>query len=292
MSSQSVISDLVTYLNKRDFLNSSLQDDSRHPIFINGDRVNASYANIEMDTLFQPVFNITKNTVAGHEAFLSVQTPSGVKSIGKMLSPQALFFLPSETSGISYLDRLARTLHALNFLVQENTGLLHLNVHPNHLLAVDKNHGQFFEGVLRQCGIAPEQIVLEVIEYAVTERRKLSAAIQAWKEKGYRIAIDNFGRAHSNVERLTKLNPHVVKIDRSYFVSLLSYPGLIATLKNTIQRGRDVNIEWVAAGIETQEQLDLAVQLGVDYVQGYYLGTPSPVCHPHGIALQKKCAQV
>lgn len=284
MATHSAISDLVTYLNRRDFLNSSLQDDNRHPIFLHADRVNASYANIKLDSLFQPIFNLRTQHVEGHEAFLSVQTPSGVKSIGKMLSPQALFFLPSEASGISYLDRLARTLHSLNFLVQETSGFLHLNVHPHHLLAVEQNHGQFFEGVLRQCGISPEQVVLEVIEYAVNEKRKLSRAIQAFQEKGYRIAIDNFGRSHSNIEKLIKLNPNIIKIDRSYFVSLLSYPNLITSLQAAVTSAQANNIKLIITGVETQEQLELAQQLGIESGQGYFLGEPNPRCFQSELA--------
>ncbi len=171
-----VFSEVVEYLNQREFLR---MQKTQGPLFVHYDRIKAHYASFELDSTFQPVFDWKHRRIKGHEALLASYSGADISMLGSVLAPERLFSLASNED-ITFIDRLARTLHTLNYLLQGAHGFLHLNVHPHHLLAVSADHGRVFEGILKQCGLETDKIVLEVPEYAVTEKKRLTQAISAW----------------------------------------------------------------------------------------------------------------
>ena len=259
------VGDLLAYLNQREFADGG--GDS--PLYADRERIHARYAGRRLDTLFQPIVDLDEGDAIGHEGLLRVHTPGGT------LAPEILFQQRADIAGITYLDRLARTLHALNFLVLELRGALHLNVHPHHLLAVSADHGHVFEGILRQCGLAPEQIVLEVAEHAVREKQRLRHAIAAWQAKGYRIAIDNFGRGHSQIARVLNLAPDIIKLDRRLLPAAEHHPRSRQPLAELSIRAGVRDIRVIATGIETAAQLALVRELRFGLGQGFLLGVPA-----------------
>lgn len=262
------VGDLLAYLNQREFTDGG-GDRGDRPLYADGERIHARYAGWRLDTLFQPIVDLNEGDAIGHEALLRVHTPNGT------LAPEVLFQQRADVAGITYLDRLARTLHALNFLVRELRGALHLNVHPHHLLAVSTDHGRVFEGILRQCGLAPEQIVLEVAEHAIREKQRLRHAIAAWQGKGYRIAIDNFGCGHTQLARVLNLAPDIIKLDRRLLSAAELQPRSRQTLAELSIRAGVRDIRVIATGIETAAQLALVKELRFGLGQGFLLGMPA-----------------
>ena len=267
------IDDILAYLNRHEFHGEA--DGGDHPLHTGGDRVQARYADFHLGSLFQPIVDLDQEQPAAYEALLSVNTAAGPAALGSALSPEAIFHRTADVAGITYIDRLARTLHALNFLVQHLRGALHLNVHPHHLLAVDADHGRVFEGILRQCGLAPEQIVLEVAEHAIRDKQRLRHAIAGWQERGYRIAIDNFGRGHTQLARVLNLAPDIVKLDRRLLLAAELHPRQRQTLAELSIRAGVRDIQVIATGIETRAQLAMVRELRIGLGQGFLLGVPA-----------------
>ncbi len=268
------IAEIITYLNRHDFASADAPDPGL-PLFADATRVKALYANLHLGTRFQPLLDLQTDTFTAHEAFVLVQTACPQKgSEHCALTPEDIFFLPGNVPQITHLDRLTRTLHTLNFLIHNPEGTLHLNVHPHHLLAVDSDHGEVFEGILSQCGLAPQSIVLEVSEHAIREKSRLASAVAAWQSRGYRIAVDNFGLAHLQIERVLRLRPDLIKIDRGYFRKCASRPQHLRGLHKTLARLRGHGVASAVVGVESQADLTLARAAGADYAQGYLFGEP------------------
>ena len=103
----------------------------------------------------------------------------------------------SDSHNVIGVDRLCRVIHSVNFLTQQpQQQALYLNVNGRHLLGIASGrHGATFEALLAYCGLAPQQVVLEIIESSVDDLALLQQAITAYKAKGFRIAIDDFGPA-------------------------------------------------------------------------------------------------
>jgi EAL domain-containing protein (putative c-di-GMP-specific phosphodiesterase class I) len=196
-----------------------------------------------------------------------------------------------DAQDIVYFDRLVRTLHALNFLTQDAAGDLHLNVDAQHLLAVSANHGQVFEQILRQCGLLPERIVLEIPEHAIRDKDRLREAVAAWQSRRYRIAIDGFGRDHAQLTQVLALRPDVLKIDGSFWLRQLRTVAARQKLLDTLDRISDRGIAVILDGCDDAATHEVIALSGIPLsvaVQGNRSGAPQPWCHAQTISANRE----
>jgi EAL domain-containing protein (putative c-di-GMP-specific phosphodiesterase class I) len=280
MSSAEAVGDIITYLNRREFGTASTSSDAQdRPLYNAGQRIHADYAGLRLDSLFQPIVHAGQDTssIGGYEALLAAQTSAGPTPLGPALSPQSIFALPHNREEIIALDRLARTLHALNFLVQGCNTDLHLNVDPHHLVAVTADHGQVFEQILRQCGLDPTAIILEVPEHCIRDKIRLRSAIASWQSRGYRIAIDNFNQPRQ-LQRVLGLEPDFIKLGHGLLQGAAQNARQRETLDQLVSRTRAAGVDIIATGIETAGQYELARKLGIARLQGFFLGRPAQDC--------------
>ena len=277
------LTDLVRYLNARNRARYQLPADAQDGLRIATGtaqgRILGRFADLSLDSAFQPIIELRHGRVVGHEALLRARSDQGCD-----LSPEVVFVLPTDAQEIVYLDRLARTVHALNFLQQpaQTGGLLYLNVHPRHLLAVGSDHGLVFEEILRRCGLSPDQVVMEILESEVEDLAPLKDAIANFRSRGYRIAIDDFGRGHANLDRVWELAPDIVKLDRRLIATGSTDRRIRAVLPKLVDVLKAQGAQVLFEGIENPDHLDLAHESGADLVQGYLLGRPAASCRPIG----------
>jgi EAL domain-containing protein (putative c-di-GMP-specific phosphodiesterase class I) len=239
-----------------------------------GSRIVGLFAKLNIDSVFQPIADSRSGRLIGHEALLRARSIDG-----REVAPEALFVLPSDAEEVVFLDRLCRTVHALNFLLQAQAtgGDLFLNVHTRHLQHVVTDHGLVFEEILKRCGLGPEQVVFEVRERGDDDTH-LSDAIANYRRRGYRIAIDHFGQTHSDVKRLQALAPDIVKLDATLIAAAADSPHERGKLHEIIDTARQLGAVTIAEGIETATHLEIALQAGVDRVQGFLIARPLPAC--------------
>ena len=231
------------------------------------------FADMRLHSAFQPLFAADGLKVAAHEALLRASDGNG-----HSISPLDAFAVPKTSDEIVYFDRLVRVLHALNFVHQsDGKADLFVNISGRHLLSVSGGHGQTFEALLRYCGLRTSQIVLEILESHVDNLRHLQNAITAYRQRGYRVAIDDFGCENSNFDRLWQLTPDIVKLDRSLIVEATQNARARRILPKIVEIIHDLDAQVVCEGIETLQQHQLALDAGVDLVQGYFYAKPSPI---------------
>jgi EAL domain-containing protein (putative c-di-GMP-specific phosphodiesterase class I) len=89
--------------------------------------------------------------------------------------------------------------------------------------------------------------------------------------------VDDFGVGYSSLASLRSEYVRQVKIDRSFILGLSSSPGNVVLVDAIVQLGRSLNIQVVAEGVETQDELDALRALGCKLVQGYHLARPAPL---------------
>lgn len=229
------------------------------------------FRGLRLSSVFQPLLDAAALTPLAHEALLRVNDVAG-----NPLSPASAFSLPKSSDEAVYFDRLCRIVHALNFIRQAAPGDLFLNVSGGHLLGVNSGHGEIFERLLRMCGLKPQQIILEVLEARVDDIARLNEAVAAYRERGYRVAIDDFGAEHSNFDRLWRLTPDIVKLDRSLILQGINNQRARRILPKIVDIIHELGALVVCEGIETPEQHKLAIDAGADLVQGYLYARPSP----------------
>ena len=269
------LTELVHYFNKRQRL--ARPGCGEEGFEIVGGRVRMHFAGCALGTLFQPVMEPDGLRVIGHEAHLQVL---GCDS-GKVPA-QAIFLETRDDAELVHLDRTVRTLHALNFLLERDQqgGFLSLNVHPQLICAVPDHHGHVFEGVLARCGLTPDRIVLELADDGFGDVSRLAVAIAEYQERGYRVAIDNFGRHSADLDRLEALAPDIVKLDRC----LIGHFGHLSLAKRVMSElaveARRLGLHLGIQCIENPLQLQVAREAGADWLQGNLVGRPAEACLP------------
>jgi len=236
-------------------------------------RAAGRYDGFRLDSVFQPLFHTQSLRPVAHEALLRASDAAG-----RPVPPGLALALPRSADDIVYFDRLCRTVHALNFVFQADTEhLLFLNVGGGHLLSVTgDSHGSVFETLLHHCGLSPKRVVLEIIESRIDDLDRLVEAVAAYQKGGYRVAIDDFGCQHSNFDRLWKLTPDIVKLDRGLILQSEINPRARTILPKLVEIIHDLGARVVCEGIETPGQHALAADVGADLVQGFHYARPRP----------------
>ena len=98
-----------------------------------------------------------------------------------------------------------------------------------------------------------------------------------------------WGAGHASLEYLRSFAFDFIKIDRSYIANLLKSPVDRAIVTAVCDVARALNVEVIAEGVETREQLEQLRRIGCDSVQGYLLGRPVPLA-PRSLMLKKQAA--
>jgi EAL domain-containing protein (putative c-di-GMP-specific phosphodiesterase class I) len=221
-------------------------------------RVFLPYANLRLESHFLPIAETRSGKTHGHAASLQVFGLSNRQPI----APEAVFVLPTDDAEFVYLDRLVRTLHALNYLTRPNRGNLLLQVHARHVMSVPADHGLALEEILRPCGLLPEQITLEIDIAGVEDLAHLIRAVASYRSRGYGIAISHFGRRQIDFGILRELQPDIVKLD-SLLVSSTR------PLKPVIEALHELPAQVLIEGIDTAAMRKGASARNIDLLQAH-----------------------
>ena len=134
----------------------------------------------------------------------------------------------------------------------------------------------FIKDVLASTGLAPDRLDLEVTEGLLLEDvEDVVNTMQAMREMGAHMVLDDFGTAHSNLSYLRGFPFDAVKIDRSFLRALNSDRQARALVEAMLAMARALGLDVVGEGVETPEQLTLLSAMQCRWVQGYLLGRPA-----------------
>ncbi len=229
----------------------------------------SSFMGMDLRTAFQPIFSLSHKRIVGYEALVRPFDREG-----QAQSPGHLFQLPQSEQENILLDRVCRHLHMKNFkCLPDDINWLFINISPK-TITKGLRYDSFFGKLLEHFNFPPHRVVIEVVEQPTSDSDSLAQAVDYYKQLGCLTAIDDFGAGHSNFERVWALKPDIVKLDRSMIVRA-STDGRIRQMLNGIvsllhQAGCLVLME----GVETEDQAMIAVDCGVDFVQGFYFAMP------------------
>lgn len=119
------------------------------------------------------------------------------------------------------------------------------------------------------------KVVIEVIEIESESPAQMQLKIDTAREMGMMLAIDDFGSGYSNEMRILSIQPDVIKIDMGMVQGVHKDADKAALIENLLNFCQSRNSRVIAEGIEDAEDLKMIIELGVDYVQGYYTGKPN-----------------
>ena len=129
--------------------------------------------------------------------------------------------------------------------------------------------------ILRGHEVSPTSLELEITETTLMEnpQRTIKILDQLYG-LGLHLAIDDFGTGYSSLSALQQFPISTLKIDKSFVRDAVTDPDDATLVDTIIQMGRNLNMDVVAEGVETEEQLNFLQTLGCNYVQGLLFGDP------------------
>lgn len=230
-------------------------------------------ADIEFSSAFQPIFSPTHQRLVGYEALMRGRYDE------QPVSPPEVFKLAEKADALASLDRQLQSLHMRQFARHAPSTWLFLNITPTTCI----QPAQALAHLDRACqsqGLHPEQVVLEVVETATDDQARLLDFIHLARERGFQIAIDDFGVGDSNFERVWQLEPLIIKIDRSLLVNAEAHPRARQLLNGLVSMIRESGSLVLIEGIETPAQARIALATEADLLQGFLFGRPDVLGKP------------
>lgn len=222
----------------------------------------ARYFRSRLTSAFQPIVRAADGTTAGHHGLLRVQGEAGDPA-----SPWSVFAQASNDGQLVGLDRLARTVHALNYFPGARPDAsLFLNVEQRLLTGVSADHGAYYEAILALLGIAPNRVVIAMPPGAADNPAVFVRAAISYRIRGYRVLAQVRSAAEADLAHVFLADPHYVAIDAS--------PAMLKTGARFVEALKRRGIQGIARRIETEEQARAAGDAGYALLAGHHFGTP------------------
>lgn len=220
---------------------------------------------------FQPKLTVQGLLLRGVEALARWRHPEK-----GMISP-GVFIPLAERHGL--IDVLTRNLLEQSFQHKktwQQYGLrfnLAFNLSP--LSLADMDIVEWLCSMAEKYDIPANEITFEITENALLG--ELASAIRTLARlrlKGFHIAIDDYGTGFANAQQLSRVPATELKIDRSLVHRAAARPQQQTIFASTVELAKKLNLTTVAEGVETEEDFQIIIELGVDLVQGFYFSKP------------------
>jgi EAL domain-containing protein (putative c-di-GMP-specific phosphodiesterase class I) len=131
-------------------------------------------------------------------------------------------------------------------------------------------------GIVDSYGIDHKLVEVEITESAFVDNKGVILdTVNALREKGFTVSMDDFGSVYSSLNTLKDLPLDVVKIDKEFFSGDAEKGNLIVS--SVIRLAKSLKMKIVAEGVEIKEQVDFLASENCDMIQGYYYAKPMPV---------------
>jgi predicted signal transduction protein with EAL and GGDEF domain len=224
----------------------------------------------EFEVYFQPIFSLGGGGVSACEALLRWRRP------GQGLVLPGDFIPVAEEAGL---------IAPIGEWVLRRACAEACNWPHGVRVAVNLSPSQFKSGniaavvmsALAVSGLSPDRLELEITESVLLlETEPNLAALHQLRRLGVRIAFDDFGTGYSSLGYVTAFPFDTIKIDRRFTKDIDTNAGCRAIVDAVAGIGRDLGIETVVEGVETNDQLAIVRKAGCSHVQGFLLGRPQP----------------
>jgi EAL domain-containing protein (putative c-di-GMP-specific phosphodiesterase class I)/ActR/RegA family two-component response regulator len=215
---------------------------------------------------YQPIVRASDGQVYGYEALLRSKEPS-------LPHPGAVFDAAEKLGRVSEVGRAVRRSVASSF--DQLKCPVFVNIHPLDLA------DEVLLGLDDPLAARAGDVVLEITERASLEGiPDFRTRILNLRDVGYRIAVDDLGAGYAGLNTFAALEPDVVKLDMTLVRNADTEPVKRKLIGSMATLCRDLGMQVVAEGIETEAERDTVVALGCEFLQGYLIGRPGPLPVP------------
>ncbi|MBF0358551.1 MAG: EAL domain-containing protein [Magnetococcales bacterium] len=238
----------------------------------------ADFSSYRLCSRFQRIFSASHQRGVGFEAFLRA-----IDGNGNMSNANDLFTKAANEEDLIQLDRMRLLLHVKNFA---QAGMedrwLFINLHSKVMLGRQDPDLEFLQEVLEHTGVPAHHVVVALREHQGNYETVLSRTIEGLKKMGCLVLFDDFGGDSANLDRLWRLQPDIVKLDRDFLENANKDSRAKRMLFKLISLIHASSSLVLVEKIETEEESFVAMRLHADFLQGRFWGDLSerPVRRP------------
>jgi EAL domain-containing protein (putative c-di-GMP-specific phosphodiesterase class I) len=222
----------------------------------------------------QPKVSLVDQSITGFEALVRWNHPRR-----GLLYPSEFIPIAEETGlivplGLWILHEACRQMAAWHkSMVREPALSISVNISFKQL--AEASLAEDVERILAETGLDPATLKLEITESSIMENAQLAiATLRRFKELNISLEIDDFGTGYSSLSYLRQLPFDTVKIDRSFVKEMGTSEDTSEIINTILQLARSLNMDVVAEGVETKDQLARLTAMGCSSGQGYYFSKP------------------
>ncbi len=228
----------------------------------------------ELALVYQPKVDLASGRVVGVEALIRWLTRSG-----NIVGPEQFIPVAEETGLIVPIGRWVARAACEQWVAWRDAGLdpppVAINLSPRQF--VDERLTDDIDVVLRETGMDAAHLQVEVTESAAMENpERTFDMLNALRQRGLHVYIDDFGTGHSNLGQLKRMPIDALKIDKSLIDDVLIDSDDAEIANAIIRLAHALNMRVVAEGVETPEQVAFLKSHGCDEIQGYVFARPLP----------------
>jgi len=222
-------------------------------------------------TVFQPIIQLTND--GSPDTLFGLEALSRGPGKSFLHNPMILFDYAVRKELVFQTDTLciANALRTATDMSTETR--LFVNTHPRALSHPD--YPAALEELLESHQVPQERVVLEITEQsAILDTTALAGILEQVRSQGVKVALDDFGEGSSNLHLIHDLRPEFLKITGRFCDGIDKAPMKQALVRSAVGLSQDLGIRTVMERVETDQELSVVRELGIDYVQGFHLGRP------------------
>ncbi|MFY0479698.1 EAL domain-containing protein [Achromobacter marplatensis] len=220
---------------------------------------------------YQPVVDLSHSRIYGHESLIRGPADTALHF------PDALFAEARRQGLHPQLELASFRAGAQGFQDNDAAGKLFLNLSGSALIHYWTLWGDDMPlRLLKDCTLPASSIIVELTEQDPLSDHmgELGRAFACLRERGMRIALDDYGVGNSNLQLWSEMQPDLVKIDRYFFDGIGQSDRKQNMVRAILKVAQHLGTAIVAEGIETAEDLAVVRELEIRYAQGWFLGRP------------------
>ncbi|MCE7915128.1 MAG: EAL domain-containing protein [Nitrosomonas sp. PRO4] len=255
------------------FFTPALQHKASEKMILTND-LRKALARNELHVYYQPILDLSRRSIIKAEALLRWKHPyrgmigphtfiplaeeSGlIVKIGEWVFNQSIAHIQQWRDRLGTLIQVSINKSPVQFQVSDESGWCEKLTHVG--LPGDCINVEITEGLLLKSSLAVQNFLLQ------------------FRNKGIQVSIDDFGTGFASLSYLKEFDIDYIKIDRSFISNLSENPIDRALVEAIIMMAHKLDIKTIAEGVETEEQQNLLIGFGCDYVQGFLYSPPVPI---------------
>ena len=216
---------------------------------------------------FQPIIDVRSGEIYAYEALMRVDThpiiqPLVVIKYARLFNRLYDIEYATFHNVLDYINKHAASI--------KSDAKIFINSIPGQRMK-SKDMKEIAEKAKNFAG----RLVVELTEQSEIDEKELNLLKNDYIKVGFETAVDDYGSGYSNVNNLLRYMPDYVKIDRALLANIQDSPQKQHFVRNIIEFAHDNNILALAEGVETAEEVETVIKLGIDLVQGFYTARPS-----------------